>query len=226
MQERGKSQVLRRTAIFGDLSDAEIAELETIAIERRLKTGEFAYQDGDDASRFYIIDQGKVKLIKHSSGGGEFIIAFLGPDEVFGVVAALIDKPYPCSAVAADETSVVEFDKKDFLPFLHKHPKIALGIIKVLGERLIDAQNRLRDLAGERVEQRLLKTLLRLHSNHGSELPFTRQEIADMTGTTTETVIRVFSHLKDSNIIESVRGKIIIVDDVKLRQLCNEIPPV
>lgn len=226
MQGRGKTQVLRQAAIFGGLSDVEAAELDAIAIERNLAPGEFVYQDGDNANRLYVIDQGKVKLIKYSSEGSEFIISFLGPGEVFGAVATLIDKPYPCSAVAAKETSVIEFDKKDFLPFLNNHPKIALGIIKVLGERLIDAQNRLRDLAGERVEQRLLKTLLRLFSKHGSELPFTRQEIADMTGTTTETVIRVFSHLKESNAIQSVRGKITVVDDIKLRQLCNELPKV
>jgi len=99
-----------------------------------------------------------------------------------------------------------------------------LRIINVLGERLRDAQNRLRDLAGERVEQRLASVLLMLSAKLGPILPFTRQELADMVGTTTETVIRIMSSLKDRRIIRTVRGKVTIIDEVKLR-LLSEGPP-
>jgi CRP-like cAMP-binding protein len=93
-----------------------------------------------------------------------------------------------------------------------------------LGGRLRDAQTRLLDLAGEKVEQRLASALLRLSSKLGPTLPFTRQEIADMTGTTTETTIRVMSRLKERGIIRSTRGKVIILDKEKLR-LLSEGPP-
>ncbi|MFC2003888.1 Crp/Fnr family transcriptional regulator, partial [Chloroflexota bacterium] len=86
------------------------------------------------------------------------------------------------------------------------------------------AQSRLKDLAGERVEQRLAQTLLMLSSRLGLTLPFTRQEIADMAGTTTETAIRILSRLKERKIIRSVRGKIIILDEAKLK-LLSEGPP-
>ena len=88
-----------------------------------------------------------------------------------------------------------------------------------MGGRLRDAQGRLRDIAGERVEQRLARTLIMLSSKLGSTLPFTRQEIADMAGITTETAIRFMSRLKDGGIIRSVRGKTIIVDEAKLKLL-------
>ncbi|MCJ7764122.1 MAG: helix-turn-helix domain-containing protein, partial [Dehalococcoidales bacterium] len=94
------------------------------------------------------------------------------------------------------------------------------------GMRNIEAQERLRELAGEKVEQRLLKTLLRLFLAHGAELPFTRHELADMTGTTAETVIRICCHLKEKNIIRSVRGKIIIADPVQLQQLGEELQKI
>ena len=99
-----------------------------------------------------------------------------------------------------------------------------MRIISVLGGRLRDAQSRLKDLAGERVEQRLARTLLMLSFKLGSTLPFTRQEIADMAGTTTETAIRFMSRLKDGGIIRSTRGKIIILNETKLR-LLSEGPP-
>ena len=101
---------------------------------------------------------------------------------------------------------------------------MALSIINVLGERLRDAQSRLRDLAVERVEPRLGSVLLRLSSKLGLTLPFTRQEIADMAGTTTETAIRVMSQFRDRGIVSSTRGRIIIRDKEKLR-LLSEGPP-
>ena len=101
-----------------------------------------------------------------------------------------------------------------------------MRIINVLGERLRDAQSRLRDLAGERVEQRVASVLVMLSAKLGSTLPFTRQEIADMVGTTTETAIRVMSQLKSRGIISSVRGKVTILDEQKLRLLSEGHPRV
>ena len=173
---------------------------------------------------FYIIAEGKVKALKNSSLGKEFIIAFFGPGEMFGEVAVFENKPYPASAQAMSQTKVLAIKREDFLSFLATHPQVALRIINVLGGRLRDAQGRLRDLAGERVEQRLARTLLMLSSKIGSTLPFTRQEIADMTGTTLETAIRIMSRLRDRGIIRSTRAKIIITDETKLR-LLSEGPP-
>ena len=108
--------------------------------------------------------------------------------------------------------------------FVLQRCTISLRIINILVGRLRDAQSRLRDLAGERVEQRLASVLLMLSSKLSLTLPFTRQNIADMVGTTTETAIRVMSQLKDRGIIRSTRGKITILDEKKLR-LLSEGPP-
>ena len=224
MQYRGKTQILRRSFIFSSLNDDELDELADFAIERSFMSNEFIFWDGDAPEWLYIVAEGKVKVLKHSSLGKEFIIAFFGPGEMFGEVAVFENKPYPASAQAVAETKVVGIKREDFLSFLANRPQVALRIINVLGGRLRDAQGRLRDLAGERVEQRLASLLLMLSSKLGLTLPFTRQEIADMVGTTTETAIRVMSHLKDRGIIRSVRGKVIILDEAKLR-LLSEGPP-
>jgi len=206
------------------LSDDELGELANLAIERSFLPGEFIFWDGDTPEWFYIVTEGKVKVLKHSSLGREFIIAFFSPGEMFGEVAVFENKPYPASAQAVAETKVVGIKRGAFLSFLANRPQVALKIINVLGGRLRDAQNRLRDLAGERVEQRLASVLLMLSAKLGLTLPFTRQEVADMVGTTTETVIRVMGNLKDRGIIRSVRGKVIILDKEKLRIL-SEGPP-
>ena len=224
MQFSGKPQILRSSSIFSSLNDDELIELADLSIERSFMPDEFIFWDGDAPDWFYIVAEGKVKVLKHSSLGKEFVIAFFGPGEMFGEVAVFENKPYPASAQAVTETKVVGVKRDDFLSFLANRPQVALRIISVLAGRLRDAQSRLRDLAGERVEQRLASVLLMLSAKLGPTLPFTRQEIADMVGTTTETAIRVMSHLKDRGIIRSVRGKVVILDEEKLR-LLSEGPP-
>lgn len=224
MPSTGKAEVLKQSFIFSSLNEDELAELAGLAIERSFVPGEFIFWDGDAPEWFYIIAEGRVKVVKHSSLGKEFIIAFFGSGEMFGEVAVFEDKPYPASAQAVAETKVLGIKREDFLSFLAHRPQVALRIISVLGGRLRDAQSRLKDLAGERVEQRLAQTLLMLSAKLGSTLPFTRQEIADMAGTTTETAIRFMSRLKDGGIIRSTRGKIIILNETKLR-LLSEGPP-
>lgn len=224
MQCSGKTQILRQSFIFSSLNDDELDELADLAIERSFAPNEFIFWDGDAPEWFYIVTEGKVKILKYSSSGREFIIAFFGPGETFGEVAVFENKPYPASAQAVVKTKVVRIKREDFLSFLLNRPQVALKIISVLAGRLRDAQSRLRDLAGERVEQRLASVLLMLSAKLGLTLPFTRQEIADMAGTTIETAIRVLSHLKDREIIRSVRGKVIILDEEKLR-LLSEGPP-
>lgn len=224
MQCSGKTQILRRSFIFSSLNDNELGELANLTTERSFAPNEFIFWDGDAPEWFYIVAEGKVKVLKYSSSGREFIIAFFGPGEILGEVAVFENKPYPASAQAVAETKIVGIKRENFLSFLSNRPQVALRIINVLGGRLRDAQNRLRDLAGERVEQRLASVLLMLSAKSGPTLQFTRQEIADMAGTTTETAIRVISHLKDRGIIRSSRGKVIILDEEKLR-LLSEGPP-
>jgi CRP/FNR family transcriptional regulator len=206
------------------LTDEELSELAELAVERSFSSGQFVFWDGDNPEWFYIIAEGRIKVLKHSSSGKDFVIAFFGPGEMFGEVAVFGGKPYPASAQAVAATKVVGIRREDFLTFLANRPQVALSIINVLGERLRDAQGRLRDLAVERVEQRLASVLLMLSSKLGLTLPFTRQEIAEMVGTTTETAIRILSQLRDRGIISSTRGKVVIRDEEKLR-LLSEGPP-
>lgn len=225
MPHSTRAEVLRQSLMFSSLNENELAELSRLAIERSFKPEEFVFWEGDAPDYFYTVIEGRIKILKYSSSGKEFIIAFFGSGEMFGEVAVFEGKPYPASAQAVADTKILGIKKDDFLSFLAGRPQVAIGIINILGGRLRDAQSRLKDLAGERVEQRLARTLLMLSSKLGPTLPFTRQEIADMAGTTTETAFRVTTQLKDRGIIRSVRGKIIILDETKLK-LLSEGPPL
>ena len=226
MLNSAKAEVLKKSLIFSGLNQDELRELAKLAVERTLASGEFAFWEGDAPGWLYLVATGRIKVLKHSSLGKEFIVAFFGPGEMFGEVAVFEAKPYPASAQAAAETTVLGIRKDDFVSFLAQRPQVALRIINVLGGRLRDSQSRLQDLAGERVEQRIYRMLLMLSAKLGATLPFTRQEIADMSGTTIETTIRVMSRLKTGGIIRSVRGKITILNETKLRLLAEGPPPI
>jgi len=224
MQERDKIGVLRHSLIFSGLDDRELAALSRVAVEHKVEPGEFVFWEGDPPDWFYVVAEGRIKVVKHSSQGKDVIIGFFGPGEMFGEVAVFEDKPYPASAEAMDGLRVLAVKRDEFISFLSTNPSIALRIISILSSRLREAAGRLKDLAAERAEQRLARTLLMLEAKLGPTLPFTRQEIADMAGTTTETAIRVMSRLARGRIIRSTRGQIEIIDEKKLRLLADGPP--
>ncbi len=219
-------QVFKNSLIFSGLGEEELGELAALAARRRLAPEEFVFWEGDAPDFFYLVLRGRVKVVKQSPTGKEFIVSFFGPGEMFGEVAVFENKPYPASSVAAEETVVASIRRTAFLAFLAAHPEIALRIISVLGGRLREAQARLGDLAASRVQQRIARVLLMLAARMGKDLPFTRREVADMTGTTIETAIRVLSRLGQGKIIRSARGHIIITDERKLRLLAEGPPRV
>ena len=221
-----KSEILKKSLIFSSLNEEELSGLAGLSVERSFQPNEFIFWEGDEADYFYVIAQGRIKVVKHASSGKEFIIAFFEPGEMFGEVAAFEGKPYPASAQALSASKVLGINRQNFLDFLATRPKVALRIINILGGRLRDAQGRLKDLAGERVEQRLARILLMLASRMGNTLPFTRQELADMAGMTTETAIRLTGGLSERGIIRTSRGQLVVLDDAKLRALAEGPPTV
>ena len=215
------AELLIKIPIFAALEANELKEIVSLSHEKKFAANENIFWESDAADWFYIVIEGKVKISKLTSNAREIVLSFFGRGEIFGEVAVLENGPYPASAQAMDASRLIGIRRSDFWNFLLKHPAIALKIISLLSGRLREAQNRLRDLAGERVEQRLARLLLRLFDKLGTVLPFTRQELSDMSGTTTETTIRTLSQWKDQGIISSVRGKTTIIDEKKLRKMAE-----
>ena len=212
-------ELLKQTLLFSALSDEDLMKLAALAAERHFSLGDNILWEGDHPDWFYIVAEGKVKVAKYASSGKELIVAVFTPGYTFGEVAVFDGIPYPASAIAMSATTVLGIRRDDLLGFLAQNPIVALKIINLLGARLRDAHDRMRDMAGERVDQRIAGMLLMLSSRFGPTIPFTRQEIADMTGITTETVIRLTTRLRDQGIISTSRGEIIILDEDKLRLL-------
>ncbi len=221
-----KVSILKASSIFGWLKDKELEGLAGHAELRSYKLGSFIFWEGDPPHYFHIVAKGRVKALKHSSIGKEVTIAFFENHEMFGEVAVFQNMPYPASAQAVIDTDILQIKKDDLLSFLGSSPQVALRIISILGERLREAQERFKDIAGERVEQRIARILFMLWEKTGPVLLYKRQEIAEMSGTTTETAIRVMVHFKEMEVIDTVRGKITILNAKKLKLLCEGPPRV
>lgn len=226
MEIKSVVATLRRAYLFSDSKEEDLDEIISKAVTRKYREGEYLFWEGDLPEYFYLLTEGRVKVLKHGSLGRETIVAFFSPGEIFGEIAVLENKTYPASCQAVSETEVLMISRKAFNEFIVRHPAVAMAMVAILSGRLREAQGRLHDMAGERVEQRLARTLERLSYKIGPNLPFTRQELADMSGTTLETTVRFFSRLKEGGIISSRRGLVIIKDEVKLRLLAEGPPDV
>jgi CRP-like cAMP-binding protein len=219
-----KVQILKKTPIFSLLTESEQLALSRIAFSRQLKRGEFLFQEGERCEYFYVLVDGKIRVSLYSSLGKELtLISYLRRGEVLGPTSVFRDRPPSGSMQAVVPTQVLGFKKNEFIPFILDHPAIMLEMIKVLAARVSELNRRLRDVAGERVEQRLFRVMLTLSRRSGPTFTITRHELADMVGATTETIIRALSALQKEKIITSVRGKITIIDEERLRALSEKI---
>ena len=220
MQLLEKVQILCKSPIFSILNESEQLELSRIAFERELKPGEFLFQEEERCENFYVLGEGKIRASLYSSLGKELaLINCLRPGEILGPTSIFRDRPPSGSMQAMVPTRVLGFKKNEFIQFSLGHPLVLLEMLKVLAARVSELNRRLRDVAGERVEQRLFRVMLTLSRRVGPTFTITRQELADMVGATTETIIRILSSLQKEKIIASVRGKITILDETRLRVL-------
>jgi CRP/FNR family transcriptional regulator len=219
-----KVQILKKSYIFSILNESEQLELSKIAFIRFLKRGEFLFQEDDSCEYFYILVEGKIRTSLYSSLGKQLILNIVQHSgEMLGPTSIFRDRPPSGSMQAMVPTQVLGFKKKDFISFTINHPLVLLEIIKILSSRVSELNRRLRDVADERVEQRLFRVMLTLSRRFGSTFTITRHELADMVGATTETIIRTLSSLQKQKIITSVRGKITILDEARLRVLSDGI---
>jgi CRP-like cAMP-binding protein len=175
----------------------------------------------------HIVKEGKVKLVKHSDSGKDVILQIFAPGDMFGEFALFDRKPYPTSAQVMEPSSVLKLSRKEFLLFFGRHPFVATEMIMELGRQLQEAHATIKSLAVDRVEQRIANILLKLAGKLGNpegagivlNLALTRQDLADMGGTTVETTIRVMSRFTKMKIIKPANGKILILDLQALRRI-------
>ena len=220
-------QILKKSLFFSSLSESSLKEISRFFSEEKYQRDDYIFFEGDLPEWLYIVMEGRVKLLKHSDTGKDIILQIYSPGDMFGEVSLFDRKPYASSSQAMEPSSILKMPRKDFFLFFGRHPFVATEMILELGRQLGDAQTTIKSLAVDRVEQRIAHILLKLASKVGvSEkggiminLPLTRQDLADMAGTTVETAIRVMSRFTKSKVIKPADGKIFLLNPQALERI-------
>ncbi len=213
------ADLLRRVPLFATLTADQIASFADRFRVETFAADTFIFLEGDPAERLWVVQDGQVKIINSSADGQENLLEVILPGEMFGG-AGILFPVHPATAVAMTDTTTVSLERAEYLQLVRQFPDIALHIIAILGERLRAAM-KMRALATDRVDIRVAHMLLKLCDKVGEKtdqgvkikLPLSRQDLADMTGTTIETAIRIMSKFRKEGLALTEPGGYIVVTD-------------
>jgi CRP/FNR family transcriptional regulator len=218
---------LKDLALFKGFSKEEFKELEPYFSLKRYRKKELIFNEGEPPDWFCIVTAGKVKMTKLSHDGKEIILEIIQSGGPFGGIAVLQGFPYPANAVAMENTDVCRVSRRNLLRLLDRFPELMSFMGAILGERMKNSHEMMKNIALERVESRIASLLLKLvdktavpynpTDSGGSgglliDIKLTKQDIADMVGTTVETSIRTMSKFKREGLLDDAQGKVLILD--------------
>lgn len=215
--------------VFQNISDEELKEIEPYVMRESVKKKGNIFSEGDQPEWFYIVESGKVKITKMSSDGKEIILEVISPGEIFGGVAVMKGFPYPANAVAMENSKIVKISRRNLMRLVDRFPNLMYFIAMNLGDRMKSSHDSLKNIALERVEARIAALLLKLADKVGVkvkegiliDMRLTKQDVADMVGTTVETSIRTFSKFKKEKLLSESEGKVVIKDRDGLESLSS-----
>lgn len=222
--------ILHGTPFFAQLPHADVEQINLLFREYGYTSGETIYFSGDPATHLYVVASGQIKLLRHSVTGQDVLIDVLSPGEFFGSLSALEEAAYSDTAQAQTGVCVLGIAVEDFRALLARYPSVALTVLDLTSKRLQEAHEMLRQISAHSVEKRIAYVLLKLGDKLGEasdeglliQMPLTRDDIAQMTGTTTETASRIMSQFQKDGLIESGRQWVAIADGERLAQIAEE----
>jgi CRP-like cAMP-binding protein len=222
--------LLRTTPIFSRLTPADRRTIAEASRVQRFDKGEMIFEQDSPSSAFYAIASGRVKIFKMMANGKDLILEVFGPGDPLGAVAVYMDRPFPASATALEPTTCVIIPRATFFRLLESNTSLVRGLLLGLTIRLVELTNRLTELTGGRIEPRFARLFLKLGSEMGRAdrggtfipLALSRQELADMTGTTIETCIRIMSRWNKDGIVRTEKDGFVALDRSELERLSRE----
>jgi CRP-like cAMP-binding protein len=223
---------LSQVPLFQGLAAAVLARVRGKARTRAIVAGELFFNEGEAADAFFVLTSGRVKLTQLTPEGHQVVLRIIGAGDAFGGAGAFGDETYPISAEAVEPAVALVWTSGAMRQLLETEPRVALNAVQFVAGRLHDLQRRHRQLMTERVERRVARALLRLVQEAGRrvdagieiDFPLSRQDIAEMTGTTLYTVSRLLSAWEERGIVRSGRQRIILTMPHALVALADDLP--
>ncbi|MEY2192232.1 Crp/Fnr family transcriptional regulator [Neobacillus sp. BF23-41] len=225
-------RVLADFTLFRELNDFEITKISDIAIAREWKKHSHVFLQGDPLENVYFINDGKIKIYKSDINGKEQIVAIAKKGEMFPHVGFFRKGDYPAYAEVLESSTLIAVPISKFETVLIENPELCIKVFKVLGEKIVDLQNRLEEQILNNTYEQIIKLLIRLAQKHGKEQEdgtillkseFTNKDLANMIGTTRETISRTLTKMKKDELIEVDEEGNMIVDVEILMEEINLI---
>lgn len=215
-----KDALLRRIPMFRRVSPDDRAALVRVSHLAVYERGDAVFMEGADADRFVTIAEGRVKVFKATPAGKEVILEIFGSGDPLGAVAVYEGGQFPASAQALETTTCLTIDRRAMYALLEERPALVRALLSGLTLRLLELTRRLADLTGSRVEARFARLFLKLADQIGRPgqggvlvpMPLSRQELADLTGTTIETAIRTMSRWQKEDVLHTVKEGFVLLD--------------
>ena len=224
-----RRRLLANVSIFSSLDERSLDALVRATSTRRLDTGEVLFRKGEPGRQLYGVLTGRLKASAAGADGKEIVFSVCDPGEVIGEIALLDSNPRSATIVALEPSLLLVLDRRDFLPFLERHPRVAIELAELLAARL----RRLSELAEDSVllalRARLAKKLVSFSRRYGRptpegvqiDLPFSQQELGDMVGTSRESINKQLRAWQEEGLLVSSRGRITLRDAAALEALAR-----
>ncbi|MEN1970331.1 Crp/Fnr family transcriptional regulator [Lentibacillus sp. N15] len=225
MNSQSIKELLQKVPLFKDLTDYEMEPIVELAKSRMYRHGTHIFMQGDPLTNVYFIHEGKVKIYKTDFHGKEQIVNVLQPDDMFPHQGFFRKDDYPAHAEVLEDAVLIYIPIRSFENFLITHPEICVKLFKVLGDKIVDLQNRLEEKILHNTYEQIIMLLLRLSRHYGSQLEddqiridthFTNRELANMIGSSRETVSRTLTQLKKQQLLTSDKTGLFILNTEKL----------
>lgn len=234
MDAAAERALLRGVEIFAGLDDRALDDALRAAERRRITKSDTVFRQDEEARAFYVLTAGRLRVTQVTPGGQRVVVRFIGPGELFGCVAAFGGGRYPGTATVVEDGRVIGWTQGAARHLMERHPRFAMNALGTIGGRLQETQARVRELSSERVERRIARALVRLVQQAGKrsarggveiDFPISRQDIAEMTGTTLHTVSRTLSAWEEQGIVEGGhRQKVLILRPHALVGIAEDLP--
>jgi CRP-like cAMP-binding protein len=223
-------KIIGRLPFFKHLPADVISKINELFHDRDVAANERIYFEGDDAEYLYLVALGKVKLVRNTGSGRDVLLDILHGGDYFGTLSMFGGRLNTETAIAQTDCCILQISSIDFEAILSQYPQVTRRALEVVSQRLVESQEIIKQLSSYTAEQRIAATLLRLAGKLGEtrgenvliQLPFSRQDLAAMTGTTTETVSRVMSHFAEAKLVVTGRKWVTITDTERLKQMAEK----
>lgn len=204
--------------LFGALTDKEQDEILALATSRHYGAGTPVFEQGEAAGYFYVLLSGRLRVTHVDRNGQQTIVRMVNPGDLFGIARALQRPDYPGTATAVTDSIALQWPMEAWDGLIERHPRLSINAMQAVGQRLQEAHTRLRELSTEEVERRVAHAVLRLANQGGKkeavgiriDYPISKQDIAEMTGTTLHTVSRILSAWERAGLVQGGRQKLLI----------------